>query len=198
VLDEAEMKALGMGALLGVAQGSAPPACWCWNGAAARARRRSPLWRHLRYRRHQPEAPAGMEDMKWTWAARRGGTMLALARAARANVVGICGLAETCPMAMPAPRRCRHQHERVTIEVINTDAEGRLVLCDALTFVQRGISPAGGRPCNPHRRVIIAALAHEYAGLFNGDDLAAKLTAAGTASGDAKRGASCWAAFTTR
>jgi leucyl aminopeptidase len=72
-----------------------------------------------------------------------------------------------------------------TIEVINTDAEGRLVLCDALTWVQKEYAPQAIVDLATLTGAIIASLASEYAGLFsNDDDLAAKLTAAGNASGD--------------
>jgi leucyl aminopeptidase len=72
-----------------------------------------------------------------------------------------------------------------TVEVINTDAEGRLVLCDALTWVQREYAPAAVVDLATLTGAIIAALGNEYGGLFaNDEDLAAKLTAAGLASGD--------------
>jgi leucyl aminopeptidase len=72
-----------------------------------------------------------------------------------------------------------------TIEVINTDAEGRLVLCDVLTWVQQEHAPAVVIDLATLTGAIIATLANEYAGIFaNDDDLADKLIAAGKGSGD--------------
>ena len=72
-----------------------------------------------------------------------------------------------------------------TIEVINTDAEGRLVLCDALTWVQKEYAPATVVDLATLTGAMIISLGHEYAGLFSNDDgLAEKLNAAGKASGD--------------
>jgi leucyl aminopeptidase len=132
---------------------------------------------------------AGMEDMKWDMggAGAVAGTMLALAlRQARANVIGVCGLVENMPDAKAQrPGDVVTSLSGQTIEVINTDAEGRLVLCDALTWVQREYAPKAIVDLATLTGAIIAALANEYGGLFaNDDDLAAKLTAAGKASGD--------------
>ena len=72
-----------------------------------------------------------------------------------------------------------------TIEVINTDAEGRLVLCDAITWVQKNYQPKTIVDLATLTGAMIVALGHEHGGLFaNDDDLAAQLLAAGTASGD--------------
>jgi leucyl aminopeptidase len=132
---------------------------------------------------------AGMEDMKWDMggAAAVAGAMLALARRnARANVIGVCGLVENMPDAKAQrPGDVVTSMSGQTIEVINTDAEGRLVLCDALTWVQREYAPAAIVDLATLTGAIIASLANEYAGLFsNDDDLAARLAAAGQASGD--------------
>jgi len=72
-----------------------------------------------------------------------------------------------------------------TVEVLNTDAEGRLVLCDALTWVQRNLAPARIVDLATLTGAMIVALGHEYAGLFsNNDELAEQLTKAGRDSGD--------------
>jgi leucyl aminopeptidase len=72
-----------------------------------------------------------------------------------------------------------------TVEVINTDAEGRLVLCDVLTWVQREFKPTAIVDLATLTGAIIISLGHEHAGMFtNDDDLAAALDAAGKASGD--------------
>jgi leucyl aminopeptidase len=127
--------------------------------------------------------------MKWDMggAGAVAGAMLALAlRGARANVVGVCGLVENMPDAKAQrPGDVVTSMSGQTIEVINTDAEGRLVLCDALTWVQREYKPAAIVDLATLTGAIIATLAAEYAGLFsNDDDLAAKLSAAGNASGE--------------
>jgi leucyl aminopeptidase len=133
--------------------------------------------------------PAGMEDMKWDMggAGAVAGTMLALARRrAKANVVGICALVENMPDGnAQRPGDVVTSMSGKTIEVINTDAEGRLVLCDALTFVQREYKPRTVIDLATLTGAIIATLAHEYAGIFsNDDDLVAALTATGTATGE--------------
>jgi leucyl aminopeptidase len=132
---------------------------------------------------------AGMEDMKWDMggAGAVAGTMLTLAlRKAKANVVGICGLVENMPDGnAQRPGDVVTSMSGQTIEVINTDAEGRLVLCDALTWVQREFAPTRIVDLATLTGAIIGSLAHEYAGLFSNDDtLAADLTAAGESTGD--------------
>jgi leucyl aminopeptidase len=113
--------------------------------------------------------------------------MLALAlRKAKANVIGVCGLVENMPdAAAQRPGDVVTSMSGQTIEVINTDAEGRLVLCDALTWVQREYAPSAIVDLATLTGAIIASLANEYAGLFANDDaLATKLSAAGQASGE--------------
>ncbi|MDR2856374.1 MAG: leucyl aminopeptidase [Novosphingobium sp.] len=194
VLDESEMRALGMGALLGVAQGSerAPRLLAIeWQGGKPGDRPTVFIGKGVTFDTGgiSIKPAAGMEDMKWDMggAAAVAGTMLALARRkAGANVVGVCGLVENMPDARAQrPGDIVTSMSGQTIEVINTDAEGRLVLCDALTWAQREYAPAGIVDLATLTGAIIASLANEYAGLFaNDDDLAARLTAAGQASGD--------------
>jgi leucyl aminopeptidase len=115
------------------------------------------------------------------------GTMLALARRnAAANVIGICGLVENMPDGKAQrPGDVVTSMSGQTIEVINTDAEGRLVLCDALTYVQREFAPSAIVNLATLTGAIIVSLGHEYGGMFaNNDDLAAKLDIAGRGSGD--------------
>jgi leucyl aminopeptidase len=194
VLDEVEMRALGMGALLGVAQGSdrAPRLLAIeWLGGTPGGKPVAFVGKGVTFDTGgiSIKPAAGMEDMKWDMggAGAVAGTMLALAlRGAKANVIGICGLVENMPDAKAQrPGDVVTSMSGQTIEVINTDAEGRLVLCDALTWVQREYAPGAIVDLATLTGAIIAALAHEYAGLFsNDDDLAARLTAAGKASGD--------------
>ncbi len=194
VLDLDDMKTLGMGALLGVAQGSAREPrllAMVWNGGQAGAKPTAFVGKGVTFDSGgiSIKPAAGMEDMKWDMggAAAVAGTMLALARRkAKANVVGVCGLVENMPDAnAQRPGDVVTSMAGKTIEVINTDAEGRLVLCDALTWVQHEYSPAAVVDLATLTGAIIAALAHEYAGLFaNDDQLAQALTAAGEASGD--------------
>jgi len=193
VLDDAEMKTLGMGALLGVAQGSVRPArilVMEWNGGGDE-KPTAFVGKGVTFDTGgiSLKPPAGMEDMKWDMggAGAVAGTMLALAlRKAKANVVGVCGLVEN--MLDGNAQRSGDVVTSMsgqTIEVINTDAEGRLVLCDALTWVQREYKPARIVDLATLTGAIIASLAYEYAGLFSNDDtLADALKAAGDASGD--------------
>jgi leucyl aminopeptidase len=196
ILDEPAMAALGMGSLLGVGQGSARDsrlAIIQWKGAADPAA--------------QPVAfvgkgvcfdtggisikgAEGMEDMKWDMggAGAVAGLMYALAaRKAKVNAVGILGLVENMPDGnAQRPGDIVTSMSGQTIEVINTDAEGRLVLADALWYCQDRFKPKFMIDLATLTGAIIVALGHDYAGLFsNDDDLSAKLTAAGTAEGEA-------------
>ncbi|MEA3041585.1 MAG: leucyl aminopeptidase, partial [Sphingomonadales bacterium] len=132
---------------------------------------------------------AGMEAMKWDMggAAAVAGTMRTLAaRKAKANVVGICVLAENMPDgAAQRPGDVVTSMSGQTIEVINTDAEGRLVLCDAMTWAQREYKPEVMIDLATLTGAMIISLGHEYGGLFANDDgLADRLGAAGKESGD--------------
>jgi leucyl aminopeptidase len=192
VLDETEMAGLGMGALLGVAQGSArPPRLLVieWKGADT-----APLafvGKGVTFDTGgiSIKPAAGMEDMKWDMggAGAVAGTMLALAlRKAKAHVVGVCGLVENMPDGKAQrPGDVVTSMSGQTIEVINTDAEGRLVLCDALTWVQREYKPTRIVDMATLTGAMLISLGFEYAGLFASDDeLAADLAAAGEATGD--------------
>ncbi len=194
VLDEAEMKALGMGALLGVAQGSAQPPRLLvlhWNGSQSSGKPAAFVGKGVTFDTGgiSLKPPAGMEDMKWDMggAGAVAGAMLALAlRGAKANVVGICGLVENMPDAKAQrPGDIVTSMSGQTVEVINTDAEGRLVLCDAITWVQKEFAPDTIVDLATLTGAIIMSLGNEYAGIFSNDDaLASQLTAAGAATGE--------------
>ncbi|RVU04408.1 leucyl aminopeptidase [Novosphingobium umbonatum] len=194
VLDDAEMKGLGMNALLGVAQGSVRPARLLvleWKGGAEGAAPLAFVGKGVTFDTGgiSIKPAGGMEDMKWDMGGAGAvvGAMLTLARrGAKANVVAVCGLVENMPDGnAQRPGDVVTSMSGQTIEVINTDAEGRLVLCDALTFVQREYKPAKIVDLATLTGAIIGALAFEYAGLFSNDDaLANSLTDAGNTSGD--------------
>ena len=195
VLDDKDMAALGMGALLGVAQGSRRPArllVMKWDGTGGSQERPVALvGKGVTFDTGgiSIKPAAGMEDMKWDMggAGAVAGAMKALAgRKAKAYVVGVCGLVENMPdgNAQRAGDIVTSMSGQ-TIEVLNTDAEGRLVLCDALHWVQEKYNPEYIVDLATLTGAIIVSLGSEYAGLFsNSDELADKLTAAGKASGD--------------
>jgi leucyl aminopeptidase len=195
VLDDKDMAALGMGALLGVAQGSRRPArllVMKWDGTGGSQERPVALvGKGVTFDTGgiSIKPAAGMEDMKWDMggAGAVAGAMKALAgRKAKAYVVGVCGLVENMPDGnAQRPGDIVTSMSGQTIEVLNTDAEGRLVLCDALHWVQEKYNPEYVVDLATLTGAIIVSLGSEYAGLFsNSDDLADKLTAAGKASGD--------------
>ncbi|MEQ1499139.1 MAG: leucyl aminopeptidase, partial [Novosphingobium sp.] len=107
-------------------------------------------------------------------------------RKAKANVVGICGLVENMPDGnAQRPGDVVTSMSGQTVEVINTDAEGRLVLCDCVTWVQKEYAPRAIIDLATLTGAMVISLGHEQAGIFSNDDgLASKLIAAGDASGD--------------
>ncbi len=193
VLDDKDMQAAGMGALLGVAQGSVRPArllVMQWNGGGSE-KPTAFVGKGVTFDTGgiSLKPPAGMEDMKWDMggAGAVAGAMLALGRRkAQANVVGVCGLVENMPDGnAQRPGDVVTSMSGQTIEVINTDAEGRLVLCDAITWTQREFSPTAIVDLATLTGAIIVSLGHEHGGIFANDDaLAGKLVAAGNVSGD--------------
>ena len=131
----------------------------------------------------------GMEDMKWDMGGAGVviGLMKALAgRAAKVDAIGIVGLVENMPSAKAQrPGDVVTSMSGQTIEVINTDAEGRLVLADALWYCQSKFKPRFIVDLATLTGAVIVALGSYQAGLFaNDDDLSAKLTAAGKAVGE--------------
>jgi len=192
VLDDHQMAELGMGALLGVAQGSRRPArllVMRWKGADKEPVAFVGKGVTFDTGGISIKPAAGMEDMKWDMggAGAVAGAMLALAgRKAKAHVIGVCGLVENMPDGnAQRPGDVVTSMSGQTIEVINTDAEGRLVLCDAITWVQRTHGVKTIVDLATLTGAMIISLGNEYGGLFSNDDgLADTLLKAGEASGD--------------
>ena len=195
VLGEAQMKKLGMGALLGVAQGSVREpklVIMHWNGIPAKKGQTKGAATNS----VKPIAfvgkgvcfdtggisikpSAGMEDMKWDMggAGVVAGLMKALAgRKAKANVIGIAGMVENMPDGnAQRPGDIVTSMSGQTIEVLNTDAEGRLVLADAIHYTIERFKPKFVVDLATLTGAVIVALGHEYAGLFSNDDKLASL-----------------------
>jgi len=194
VLGEDEMRRLGMGALLGVSQGSVREAKLLairWNGGEAGAAPMAFVGKGVTFDTGgiSIKPAGGMEDMKWDMggAGAVAGAMLALVkRKARANVIGVVGLVENMPDGnAQRPGDVVTTMNGQTVEVINTDAEGRLVLCDALTWVQREYAPRAIVDLATLTGAMIIALGHEHGGIFSNDDsLAGALVQAGLDTGD--------------
>ena len=195
VLDEAQMEEMGMGALLGVGQGSDRESrilAIRWNGGGQGDAPTAFVGKGVTFDTGgiSLKPGPGMEDMKWDMggAGAVAGAMLALAkRKAKANVVGVMGLVENMPGSKAQrPGDVVTSMSGQTIEVLNTDAEGRLVLADALHWTQEEFQPARIVDFATLTGAMIIALGNEHAGIFSNDDgLADALTAAGKASGDA-------------
>jgi len=193
VLDRAQMEKLGMGALLGVAQGSVREGRLLilkWNGGGEGAPTAF-VGKGVTFDTGgiSIKPAAGMEAMKWDMggAGAVAGALKALSlRKAKANVVGICGLVENMPGGnAQRPGDVVTTMSGQTVEVINTDAEGRLVLADAVTYVQRNYKPATIIDLATLTGAILISLGHEWAGLFsNNEELASELQKAADESGD--------------
>ena len=193
VLGEEEMRGLGMGALLGVAQGSARPPrllVMRWeNGGSDRPVAFVGKGVTFDTGGISIKPAPGMEDMKYDMAGAGAvtGAMMAIAgRKAKANVVGICGLVENMPDGLAQrPGDVVKTMSDQTVEVLNTDAEGRLVLCDALWYAQDRFKPDVVIDLATLTGAMVVALGNEYAGIFSNDDgLAGDLIASGAGSGD--------------
>jgi leucyl aminopeptidase len=195
ILGEAEMMKLGMGSLLAVGQGSVRDSQLVvikWNGAADKTA--------------QPIAFVGkgvcfdtggisikpaenMEDMKWDMggSAAVAGLMHVLAgRKAKVNAIGILGLVENMPDGNAyRPGDVLTSMSGQTIEVINTDAEGRLVLADAVWYCQDRFKPKFMVDLATLTGAIIIALGHDLAGCYaNNEELAGNLISASQAEGE--------------
>ena len=191
VFGEREMKRLGMGALLGVGQGSARESqlvVMQWNGGKKGARPVSFVGKGVCFDTGgiSIKPAAGMEEMKWDMGGAGAviGAMAAIAgRKAKANVVGVVALVENMPSGTAQrPGDVVTSMSGQTIEVLNTDAEGRLILCDAMWYTQQRFKPQAMIDLATLTGAIIIALGHEHAGLFsNNDKLSEQLTAAGKA-----------------
>ncbi len=197
ILGEREMKRLGMGSLLGVAQGSAHEpqlVIMHWNGLPKKSAKTPPvalIGKGVTFDTGgiSIKPAAGMEDMKWDMGGSAAvvGAMMALAkRKAKTNVVGVVALVENMPGGKAQrPGDVVKSLSGQTIEVINTDAEGRLILCDAMTYTQQRYKPKVMVDLATLTGAIIISLGHEFAGMFtNDDELAKQLASAGFTSGD--------------
>ena len=194
VLGEARMEKLAMGALLGVGQGSERASrlvVMRWNGGPRRAKPVAFIGKGVCFDTGgiSIKPAGGMEQMKWDMggAGTVTGLMRALAgRKAKLNAVGVIGLVENMPSGTAQrPGDVVTSMSGQTIEVINTDAEGRLVLADVLWYVKERFKPRFMVDLATLTGAMITALGHEYAGLFgNDDELAERLTAAGKAEGE--------------
>ncbi len=189
------MKKLGMGSLLGVGQGSVRPSrlvVMQWKGnPKAKDAPLAILGKGVTFDTGgiSIKPAGGMEDMKWDMAGAGVvvGLMKALAgRKAKVNVVGMVGLVENMPSgSAQRPGDIVTSMSGQTIEVLNTDAEGRLVLADVLWYCQDRFKPRFMIDLATLTGAIIIALGHEHAGLFsNNDELADRLAAAGKAVGE--------------
>nr|WP_321983719.1 leucyl aminopeptidase [uncultured Lichenicoccus sp.] len=194
-LGPAEMQRLGFGALLGVAMGSDKEprtVIMRWNGGAADAAPIAFVGKGVTFDSGgiSIKPAAGMEDMKWDMAGAGTvvGLMAALAgRQARVNAIGVVGLVENMLSgSAQRPGDVVTSHSGQTIEVLNTDAEGRLVLADVLSYTADRFKPRFMVDLATLTGAIIVGLGHEHAGLFSNDDtLAQQLTEAGLATGEA-------------
>ncbi len=194
VMGEKKLEKLGMGALLAVGRGSrreSQVVVMKWNGAGKSSRPLCFVGKGVTFDTGgiSLKPAAGMEEMKWDMggAGTVAGLMKALAgRKAKANVIGAIGLVENMPDGdAQRPGDIVKSMSGRTIEVINTDAEGRLVLCDVLHYVQKQYKPQLVVDLATLTGAIIIGLGHEHAGLFSNDDeLADQLFNAGQASSE--------------
>ncbi len=195
VLGEAEMKKQGFGALLGVGQGSERESqlvVMQWNGARKKGAPIAFVGKGVCFDSGglSIKPSAGMMGMKGDMggAAAVTGAMMALAtRKARVNAVGVIGLVENMPDGDAIrPDDVLTSLSGQTIEVLNTDAEGRLVLADALTYTQRRFKPKFVIDLATLTGAIVQTLGSEHAGVFANDDkLADRLSEAGASDGRA-------------
>ena len=194
VLEEKQLSDLGMNALLGVGQGSANPSkvvVMSWKGVAKTVQPLALVGKGVVFDTGgiSLKPAGGMEEMTMDMggAGVVAGTMLALAkRKAKANVIGLVGLVENMPSSTAQrPGDVVKTMSGKTIEVINTDAEGRLVLADALWWTQKKFKPHTVIDLATLTGAIIIALGYHYAGMFtNNDQLGKKLSSAGEATGE--------------
>jgi leucyl aminopeptidase len=179
VLDEPDLEKLGMRALLGVGQGSESPSkvvVMEWNGGAKKDAPFALIGKGVVFDTGgiSLKPAAGMEDMTMDMggAGVVAGVMKALAlRKAKANVVGLVGLVENMPDGKAQrPGDVVKTMKGDTVEVINTDAEGRLVLADVMWYAQERFKPRGMVDLATLTGAIIIGLGHENAGVFSNDD----------------------------
>ncbi|MEP2533168.1 leucyl aminopeptidase [Shimia sp.] len=180
VLDEDKLAELGMGALLSVGIGSDSPSkvvVMQWNGGETNAAPLALVGKGVVFDTGgiSLKPAAGMEDMTMDMggAGVVAGVMRALAlRKAKANVVGLVGLVENMPSGRATrPGDVVTSMKGDTIEVINTDAEGRLVLCDVMHYAQERFNPAGMIDLATLTGAVIIGLGHANAGVFANEDM---------------------------
>jgi len=179
VLDEAALADLGMRTLLSVGEGSDSPSkvvVMQWNGGEEGAAPLALIGKGVVFDTGgiSLKPAGGMEDMTMDMggAGVVAGTMRALAlRKAKANVVGLVGLVENMPSGRATrPGDVVRSMKGDTVEIINTDAEGRLVLCDVMWYAQERFEPAGMIDLATLTGAIIIGLGHDNAGVFSNDD----------------------------
>jgi len=179
IYDEKKLKKLGMNALLGVGQGSIRGSYLVtieWNGAKNNSKPLAFIGKGVCFDTGGISLkPAKfMEDMTYDMAgsATVVGLMKNLAlRKARINAVGVVGLVENMPGGnAQRPGDIVKSYSGKTIEILNTDAEGRLVLADAITFTEKKFKPRLMVDLATLTGAIIVSLGSEYAGLFSNDD----------------------------
>ncbi|MEM9550225.1 MAG: leucyl aminopeptidase [Pseudomonadota bacterium] len=180
VLDEDALEELGMRTLLSVGQGSESPSkvvVMQWNGTSSGAAPLAICGKGVVFDTGgiSLKPAGGMEDMTMDMggAGVVAGTMRALAlQKVRANVVGLVGLVENMPSGKATrPGDVVKSMKGDTVEIINTDAEGRLVLCDVMWYAQERFKPAGLIDLATLTGAIIIGLGHENAGVFSNDDV---------------------------
>jgi leucyl aminopeptidase len=194
ILGEAQMKKLGMGSLLGVGQGSERESqllVMQWMKGPKAQKPVALIGKGVCFDTGgiSIKPAGGMEDMKWDMGgagAVVGAMRLIAGRKAKANVVAVCALVENMPDGnAQRPGDVVKSMSGQTIEVINTDAEGRLILCDAMWYAQQKFKPQAMVELSTLTGAIIIALGHERAGLFSNDTpLSDKLRAAGSEIGE--------------
>lgn len=194
ILDEKQLGKIGMRALLGVAQGSERPArvaIMRWQGGKKSEKPVAFIGKGVVFDTGgiSIKPAGGMEDMKgdMAGAACVVGLMHALAsRKAKANVVGAIGLVENMPDGKAQrPGDIVETLSGQTVEIINTDAEGRLVLADLLTYIEKEYEPRFMIDLATLTGAIIVALGKDHAGLFSNDDaLSQQLSGVGEATGE--------------
>lgn len=194
ILGEKEMEKLKMGSLLGVGQGSVKEsklAIMRWSGGKKGEKPIALIGKGVCFDTGgiSLKPGAGMEDMRGDMGggAAVSGTMLALAkRKAKANVVGLVGLVENMPDGDAIrPGDILTSASGQTIEIQNTDAEGRLVLADVLWYAQEFIKPKAMVDLATLTGAIVTALGHHHAGMFTPDKaMASALAEAGEVSGE--------------
>ncbi len=194
ILEEPELAKLGMRALLAVGQGSESPSkvvVMQWRGAGKKEAPFALVGKGVVFDTGgiSLKPGEGMQDMTMDMggAGVVAGVMRTLAlRKARANVVGLVGIVENMPDGRAQrPGDVVRSMKGDTIEVINTDAEGRLVLADVLWYAQERFKPRGMINLATLTGAIIVALGHENAGVFSNDDtLCAALLKAAAAEGE--------------